>query len=260
MVAHGDAGALELLGGAARGDDLDAQLGEAGGEVDDPALVGDGQQGAADPDCSRLREWLPRPGGGVLGDARSIGEARVSERPRGGTPDRYAASRDRRARAWSNARRPTLTASSSAPATSSRSASSASTTTSTTPARRPRRAARSPDPEEDAAGDWEDTDDDAGGEDAEGFDDPEADGGGRGGLGARLLVHQHPARMGGIAAQPPRRHQRDRPRQQLVLDRAQGWRGPRRDRARRAARPRAGGRSGPCRPLRRRGGPSRRRP
>ena len=57
------------------------------GEVDDPALVGDGQQGAADPDCSRLREWLPRPGGGVLGDARSIGEARVSERPRGGTPD-----------------------------------------------------------------------------------------------------------------------------------------------------------------------------
>jgi len=31
------------------------------------------------------------------------------------------------------------------------------------------------DPFEDAAGDWEDTDDDAGGEDAEGFDDPEAD-------------------------------------------------------------------------------------
>jgi hypothetical protein len=31
------------------------------------------------------------------------------------------------------------------------------------------------DPFEDVAGDWEDTDDDAGGEDAEGFDDPEAD-------------------------------------------------------------------------------------
>jgi hypothetical protein len=94
--AHADAGALELLGGAARGDDLDAQIDEAGGKVDDPALVGDGQQGTADPYCSRLREWLPRPGGGVLGDARSIGEARVSERPHGGTPDCYAASRDRR--------------------------------------------------------------------------------------------------------------------------------------------------------------------
>jgi hypothetical protein len=30
-------------------------------------------------------------------------------------------------------------------------------------------------PFEDVAGDWEDTDDDAGGEDPEGFDDPEAD-------------------------------------------------------------------------------------
>ena len=30
-----------------------------------------------------------------------------------------------------------------------------------------------PDPFEDAAGDWEDTDDDAGGEDPEAFDDPE---------------------------------------------------------------------------------------
>jgi hypothetical protein len=83
----GETPALELLRRAARGDDLDAQLGEAGRKVDDPALVGDGQQGTADPDCSRLREWLPRPGGGVLGDARSIGEARVSERPREGTPD-----------------------------------------------------------------------------------------------------------------------------------------------------------------------------
>jgi hypothetical protein len=31
------------------------------------------------------------------------------------------------------------------------------------------------DPFEDVAGDWEDTDDDAGGEDADGFDDPELD-------------------------------------------------------------------------------------
>ena len=31
------------------------------------------------------------------------------------------------------------------------------------------------DPFEDEAGDWEDTDDDSGGEDAEGFDDPELD-------------------------------------------------------------------------------------
>jgi hypothetical protein len=84
---YGDTRAVELLRRAARGNDLDPQVGKAGREVDDPALVGDGQQGTADPDCSRLREWLPRPGGGVLGDARSIGEARVSERPRGGTPD-----------------------------------------------------------------------------------------------------------------------------------------------------------------------------
>jgi hypothetical protein len=53
---YGDTRAVELLGRAARGDDLDAQLGEAGREVDDPALVGDGQQGTADPDCARLGE------------------------------------------------------------------------------------------------------------------------------------------------------------------------------------------------------------
>jgi hypothetical protein len=32
-----------------------------------------------------------------------------------------------------------------------------------------------PDPFEEAAGDWEDTDDDSGGEDPEAFDDPESD-------------------------------------------------------------------------------------
>jgi hypothetical protein len=35
--------------------------------------------------------------------------------------------------------------------------------------------AKDGDPAEGAAGDWDDTDDDAGGEDAEAFDDPEAD-------------------------------------------------------------------------------------
>ena len=42
--AHGNAGAVELAGGAAGGDDLHAQLGEAAGELDDPVLVGDRQQ------------------------------------------------------------------------------------------------------------------------------------------------------------------------------------------------------------------------
>ena len=54
--AHRDAGALELLRGAARRDELDPELGEAGGEVDDPALVGNRQQCASDPDGARLRE------------------------------------------------------------------------------------------------------------------------------------------------------------------------------------------------------------
>jgi sugar-specific transcriptional regulator TrmB len=36
------------------------------------------------------------------------------------------------------------------------------------------RSEQNEDPFENVAGDWEDTDDDAGGEDAEGFDDPES--------------------------------------------------------------------------------------
>jgi len=36
------------------------------------------------------------------------------------------------------------------------------------------RSEQNEDPFEEAAGDWEDTDDDAGGEDPEGFDDPES--------------------------------------------------------------------------------------
>ena len=48
-------GRLERLGGAAGGDDLDAELGEALGEVDDPRLVGHGEHRAADPDLPWLR-------------------------------------------------------------------------------------------------------------------------------------------------------------------------------------------------------------
>ncbi len=84
--ADGDPGPRELLRRPAGGDDLDAQLGQPGGEVDDPPLVGHRQQGTANTDGSRLREWLPRPGGGVVGDARSIEEQRVSERGGEGTP------------------------------------------------------------------------------------------------------------------------------------------------------------------------------
>ena len=168
------AGALELLRGAARGDDLDAHLGEAGREVDDPALVGDRQQSTADPDGARLREWLPRPGGGVLGDAPEHRGGACVRAPSRGNTRRYAAKSGQEVRAWSSVRRPTLNASSSAPATSSRSASSTSTTTSARPRRRRRRAARSPirsrTPRATA-----DDDDENGGEDPDGFDDPEAD-------------------------------------------------------------------------------------
>ena len=48
-------GRLERLGGAAGGDQLDAELGEALGEVDDPRLVRHGEHRAADPDLARLR-------------------------------------------------------------------------------------------------------------------------------------------------------------------------------------------------------------
>jgi hypothetical protein len=170
----GDAGALELLRGAARGDDLDAQLGEAAREVDDPALVGDGQQGAADPDCSRFREWLPRAGGGVLGDARSIGEARVSERPREGTPD---ATPRIRTGDLTMEQRTTTDPERELERTGDELAERLDDVDDRIDDARQEAKARREEshPEEDAAGDWEDTDDDAGGQDAEGFDDPEAD-------------------------------------------------------------------------------------
>jgi hypothetical protein len=172
--ADRDARALELLGGAARGDDLDAQVDEAGREVDDPALVGDGQEGAADPDCSRLREWLPGPGGGVLGDARSIGEARVSERPREGTP--HATPRIRTGD-LSMEQRTTTDPERKLERTGDELEERIDTLDDRIDDARQEAKARREEshPEEDVAGDWEDTDDDAGGQDASGFDDPEAD-------------------------------------------------------------------------------------
>jgi hypothetical protein len=171
---HGDAGALELLRRAARRDDLGAQLDETGREVDDPALVGDGQQGTADPDCSRFREWLPRPGGGVLGDARSIGEARVSERPHEGTP--HATLRTRTGDLSMEQRTTTDPERELEQTGDELEERIEHLDDQIDDARQEAKARREEShPGEDVAGDWEDTDDDAGGEDAEGFDDPEAD-------------------------------------------------------------------------------------
>ena len=93
--------------GAAGRDELDAELGEAAGEVDDAALVGDREQRAADPDGAGLRERLERPVEDVLGDAPSIREARASERPRAGTPAATPPSRTRRCRAMEQTTRTT---------------------------------------------------------------------------------------------------------------------------------------------------------
>jgi hypothetical protein len=170
----GDARALELLRGAAGRDELDAQLGEAGREVDDSALVGDRQKGAADPDCSRLRQWLPGPGGGVLGDARSIGEARVSELPREGTP--HATPRIRTGD-LSMEQRTTTDAEHELERSGDELEERIDKLDDRIDDARQEAKARREEshPEEDVAGDWEDTDDDAGGQDASGFDDPEAD-------------------------------------------------------------------------------------
>jgi hypothetical protein len=172
--ADREAGALELLGGAARGDDLDARLDEAGGEVDDPALVGDRQQGTADPDGPRFGEWLPRPGAGVLGDARSIREAGVSERPGRGTPAAVPPSpiggEGMEQRTTTDPDRELERAGDELEQGIERVDDRIDEARQEAQARREEQ-----DPFEDAAGDFEDTDDDAGGEDPSGFDDPEAD-------------------------------------------------------------------------------------
>jgi hypothetical protein len=74
-----EAGLAQLAGGAAGRDELDAERGEALGEVDDPALVGDRQQGPADLDVAGVGQ---RGGCGVGGDAGSVSgvPARASSR------------------------------------------------------------------------------------------------------------------------------------------------------------------------------------
>jgi hypothetical protein len=100
---------------------------------DDPALVGDGQQGTADPDCSRLREWLPAP---RWRSARRCAEHRGGacvRAPSQGNTGRYAVNPHRRSEHGATHDDRSLSASSSAEPTSSRSASTRSTTASTTP-------------------------------------------------------------------------------------------------------------------------------
>ncbi len=61
--AHRQPGCGELACGAAGRDELDAELGQSAGEVDDPGLLGDRQQRAAHPHGSR-RGALDAGGGG----------------------------------------------------------------------------------------------------------------------------------------------------------------------------------------------------
>jgi hypothetical protein len=51
----GEPGVRQLASGAARGDQLHPERREPGGELDDAALVGDGQERPADADITRLR-------------------------------------------------------------------------------------------------------------------------------------------------------------------------------------------------------------
>ena len=58
--------------------ELDAELGQAAREVDDPALVRDGQQRPADPHCRRSGERRAALGVGLAGDRARISAARLS--------------------------------------------------------------------------------------------------------------------------------------------------------------------------------------
>ena len=112
-------GLAQLAGRAAGRDDLDAQLGEAAGEVDDAGLVGDREQRAPDPDLpgrgDRLRSAVGastsvmRCRGSYGSDRRAARVGRVeADRAAGDQPDRlgqqlvldrHAAARTRRRRA-----------------------------------------------------------------------------------------------------------------------------------------------------------------
>jgi hypothetical protein len=81
------AGGLELARGTPGRHDLDVELGQPTGEVDDAALVGDRQQGPPDANRPRLRQPFPGLCGGVLGDGGSIvGAPRVRAPDQGNTP------------------------------------------------------------------------------------------------------------------------------------------------------------------------------
>jgi len=67
-----EAGLGERGGGAAGRDELDAEARQAAGEVDDAALVGDRQQGAADLDRRGGGERLGALGVWLAGDAARI--------------------------------------------------------------------------------------------------------------------------------------------------------------------------------------------
>jgi len=67
-----EAGGGERGGRAPGGDELDAEVRQAAGEVDDPALVGDRQQRAADLDRRGGGERLGARGGWLGGDGARI--------------------------------------------------------------------------------------------------------------------------------------------------------------------------------------------
>ena len=120
-------------GGAAGGHELDAELGEPAGEVDDPALVGDRQQRAPDADGAG------RVGVAAVARCWRLGDGAEHSGPAPRTPSGAARVQGRRVRAARAHGAPAIgprAASSSRRATSSRSASSASTSTSTRPSTR----------------------------------------------------------------------------------------------------------------------------
>ena len=76
--AHLEARRGKLGRRAAGRDELDAELGQAAREVDDPSLVRDGQQRPADPHCCGGGERLAALGVGLAGDRARISAAPLS--------------------------------------------------------------------------------------------------------------------------------------------------------------------------------------